>query len=270
MIKEYINNKEFLNSHLEYLEKNEIKNNLIIGVAQKANNDSDFFVSSEINGMLLLGVLAGKKLIISANTLNEDPYIEMINYLRKTSYPGIIGEKETCLIYSKVFQRLISKPLVEVMKQRIYYCDKILSDYCKTEVFRLAKRDDFEVLRFWINDFYKEIGEELKLEESDKIVLDYIDNNRLFVLEVAARLVSMAGRTRPLRNSETVSMVYTPKTLRKKGFASKVVEGTTRVLMQEKKMVTLYTDLSNPTSNSIYMKIGFKPYCDSLVMEILK
>jgi predicted GNAT family acetyltransferase len=34
------------------------------------------------------------------------------------------------------------------------------------------------------------------------------------------------------------------------------------LLDQGKQFTSLFTDLSNPTSNSIYQKIGYQPVCD--------
>jgi hypothetical protein len=37
---------------------------------------------------------------------------------------------------------------------------------------------------------------------------------------------------------------------------------TQRTVDSGKKFCCLYTDLTNPTSNSIYRKIGYRPVCD--------
>ena len=63
----------------------------------------------------------------------------------------------------------------------------------------------------------------------------------------------------------TVGLVYTPPELRRKGYATACVAGVCReILKSGYDFCALYTDLSNPTSNSIYIKIGFKPVCDSV------
>jgi hypothetical protein len=63
----------------------------------------------------------------------------------------------------------------------------------------------------------------------------------------------------------TVGGVYTPPELRNRGYATSCVAELSRNILQSgKEFCTLYTDLANPTSNSIYMKIGYKPVCDSV------
>ncbi|BAY85818.1 GCN5-related N-acetyltransferase [Calothrix parasitica NIES-267] len=58
-------------------------------------------------------------------------------------------------------------------------------------------------------------------------------------------------------------MVYTPPEYRKKGYASACVAGLSQTLLGEGyKFCFLFTDLSNPTSNKIYQKIGYQPVAD--------
>jgi predicted GNAT family acetyltransferase len=75
----------------------------------------------------------------------------------------------------------------------------------------------------------------------------------------------MAATTRPTENGIAISFVYTPPGLRRKGYATSCVAMLSKELLHTGyKFCTLYTDLSNPTSNSIYRKIGFEEVCDSV------
>lgn len=268
MITVYKNNQEFLGKYKSYLKGDEIRNNLILGVAEKANNEKDFFVSSSRGNDFLLGVISFRKLILASNTLNEEVYFDLVKHMESLTYPGIIGEKEVCLAYDKAYQAVTNKSLILEMNQRIYYCNKVESKSEVPGLVRLASMDDFSVLRYWINNFYSDVEEKEPMDETDEELMEVINSKRLYVLELNREVVAMTGRTRPLSDSETICLVYTPKNLRKRGYASKLVEEITELILTEKQMVTLYTDLANQTSNNIYMKIGFKPYCDSLVMSI--
>ncbi len=267
MITVYKNNREFLGKYKSYLEEDEIRNNLILGVAEKAEKDIGLFVSSSIGNDFLLGVITFRKLILASNTLNEDVYLDLVKHMESVTYPGIIGEKEVCLAYAKAYQTVTNTSLIHEMNQRIYYCDQVVSKSDIEGIVRLTSMDDFPVLRYWINTFYSDVEGNEPMDETDKELIEVVKNKRLYVLELNGEVVAMTGKTRPLSNSETICLVYTPKHLRKKGYASKLVEEVTKLILTEKEMVTLYTDLANPTSNSIYMKIGFKPYCDSLVLS---
>ena len=75
--------------------------------------------------------------------------------------------------------------------------------------------------------------------------------------------VSMCIRTRPIRNTASVSGVYTPDNHRRKGYAGACVAGLSQKLLDEGfAYITLFTDLANPTSNSVYMRLGYEPIAD--------
>lgn len=60
-----------------------------------------------------------------------------------------------------------------------------------------------------------------------------------------------------------VNAVYTPPHYRGKGYATSCVASLSQHLLNSGyKFCSLFTDLANPVSNSIYMKIGYRPVCD--------
>jgi predicted GNAT family acetyltransferase len=71
-------------------------------------------------------------------------------------------------------------------------------------------------------------------------------------------IVSMAGSSRGTPNGATIAYVYTPTELRRRGYASRVVGHLSRHFLDAgKSFCCLYTDLANPTSNSIYAQLGY-------------
>jgi uncharacterized protein len=77
--------------------------------------------------------------------------------------------------------------------------------------------------------------------------------------------VSMAGWGGPTPNGIRVGPVYTPPDRRRRGYGSAVTATlSARELAAGRSFRFLYTDLANPTSNKIYMDIGYEPVCDSV------
>jgi hypothetical protein len=61
----------------------------------------------------------------------------------------------------------------------------------------------------------------------------------------------------------SVGPVYTPPERRGRGYATACVAALSQTILDEGwAFCTLFTDLANPTSNSIYQKIGYHPVCD--------
>ena len=82
--------------------------------------------------------------------------------------------------------------------------------------------------------------------------------------------VGRAGRCRSpgsagaTPNGLRIGPVYTPPEHRGHGYGSAVTAAASQVALDRgKRFCFLYTDLANPTSNAIYMRIGYRPVCDS-------
>jgi predicted GNAT family acetyltransferase len=73
---------------------------------------------------------------------------------------------------------------------------------------------------------------------------------------------SVAQHSAPVAGVSRIRLVYTPAELRGRGLASAVTAASTRRALEKARRVVLFTDLANPTSNSIYQKLGFQPRGD--------
>lgn len=69
--------------------------------------------------------------------------------------------------------------------------------------------------------------------------------------------VSIANIAHRSPRHARINAVYTPPTLRKKGFASALVAELCSILKNEQLIPMLYADLKNPASNQVYKNIGF-------------
>ena len=90
----------------------------------------------------------------------------------------------------------------------------------------------------------------------------------LFVWEVDGAVVSMAAVTVAQDGVSRVGLVFTPAENRKRGFASVCVASlTARELATPGRTRMLYTDLANPTSNSIYQQVGYRRVGDAVELS---
>ncbi len=84
----------------------------------------------------------------------------------------------------------------------------------------------------------------------------------LWVLSDGA-IVSLLATTRPVSRVISIASVYTPPELRGHGYASRSVAALSQHLLDSGwQRCSLFTDLSNPTSNSIYQQVGYRPVRD--------
>lgn len=78
----------------------------------------------------------------------------------------------------------------------------------------------------------------------------------------------MAGLTLGSLGTVRVAPVYTPPALRGRGYAAAVTAEVSRAARAEgAEEVLLFTDLSNPTSNALYHRLGYRSVREFAVWE---
>jgi RimJ/RimL family protein N-acetyltransferase len=94
----------------------------------------------------------------------------------------------------------------------------------------------------------------------------HLEARRLYVWDLDGRPVSMVTRTIAVAGTARISFVYTPPEHRCRGYAGACTAAVSqRCFDTDASSCVLYTQLSNPTSNSVYQRIGYEP-----VMEVLR
>jgi uncharacterized protein len=77
--------------------------------------------------------------------------------------------------------------------------------------------------------------------------------------------VSLSGFSGPTPTGIRIGPVYTPPEHRKRGYATTLVADLSAWLLEQgHRACFLYTDLANPTSNRIYVEIGYERVCDAM------
>lgn len=83
--------------------------------------------------------------------------------------------------------------------------------------------------------------------------------------EDEGRSVSAVGYGSPTPSGVRIGPVYTPPDLRGHGYASALTAHVSAAqLAAGRRFCFLYTDLANPTSNKIYVDVGYERVCDSV------
>lgn len=83
--------------------------------------------------------------------------------------------------------------------------------------------------------------------------------------EDGGRAVSAVGFGSPTPTGVRIGPVYTPPELRGRGYASALTAHVSaQQLAAGRRFCFLYTNLANPTSNKIYVEIGYERVCDSV------
>jgi len=133
---------------------------------------------------------------------------------------------------------------------------------------RVAADSDAQLLTGWFAAFADEVNDLDGGDDQAVAVRDRLSYGGVLLWEAGGRRVAMAGVTRQVAGMIRVGPVYTPPDLRGRGHASAVTAAVSvRAREAGAEEVLLYTDLANPTSNSIYQRIGYRPVEDRVVLS---
>jgi RimJ/RimL family protein N-acetyltransferase len=124
---------------------------------------------------------------------------------------------------------------------------------------RLARPDEADLLVAWNREFALEaMGLSVGADKPD--IERRIAQGVLYLWDDGGP-VCQTYSAAPTVNGVRVTGVYTPKAHRGKGYASSLVAGVAqRLLDAGNRVVYLFTDMVNPTSNAIYLRIGFRRF----------
>ncbi|MHA1878456.1 MAG: GNAT family N-acetyltransferase, partial [Promethearchaeota archaeon] len=180
--------------------------------------------------------------------------------------PGVMGNKEGAEKFAKFWCKGKAMKPNLTMNERIYKLKKVAEDTLGDRKFIKAD-DSFKELIFkWGREFMVEALSESEVKIRDNWKMHFqrsLDEERIYLLLDNGLPVSMARKAGKTPNGIIVNLVYTPPSLRRRGYATECVAKLSKLLLDEgNKFCFLFTDLLNPTSNSIYQKIGYIPIID--------
>lgn len=261
--------EEFQAKAGSWLNQKETQNNLILGITSNiaskpiSERQEHYFWTVEKDGEVVGAAFWTPPYKFTITEMEKDSLTVLANTIRDSHphIPGVGGPKETAKHFSHLWNLKTHKsPLLET-SMRLYHLEKVQETPVNTGVFQCAQEKERELLTEWLGKFYREVDLSEEVDEKT-MVENYLREQRLFIWEDNGHR-AMAGYSGSTANGVRVNMVYTPPEFRQKGYATSLVTALSRRLLDSgKKFCCLYTDLLNPTSNSIYQKIGYQPVCD--------
>ncbi|URN00528.1 GNAT family N-acetyltransferase [Actinomadura madurae] len=153
-----------------------------------------------------------------------------------------------------------------VMRQRLYRLGKLEApDPAPGGAARVAGDADRDLVLDWFAAFHRDVGEHGEVNTA--MVDGRLRAGGVLLWEAGGRPVAMAGRTPAVGGMARVAPVYTPAGHRRRGYGAAVTAAATRDAQDAGAAdVVLFTDLGNPTSNSVYRRLGYRPVEDRVVL----
>ena len=133
---------------------------------------------------------------------------------------------------------------------------------------RAATLDDLDLIVDWVTDFLEEADPRSPSSSVDRSVRSRLgvdpELGGIWLWEVDGEPVALSGYGGRTPNGIRIGPVYTPPNSRRQGYATALVARQSGWLLEQRReFCFLFTDMANPTSNSIYRKIGYEKVGDA-------
>ncbi len=256
------------------LAANEAANNLMYGMALRARHFPErfktppYFAAVQQQGQLLAAALLTPPYPLQVFSV-ADPaaaFELLAQDLRQHHWPvsGVLGPSPAALAFAEIWQRRYGQAYRLEDHERVYELRQVIWPPQPAGAMRPATSADLELLAGWLFSFWREaIPQEphTPTEALEAAQIKIIDHD--YYVWDTGQVVALAGRSRPTPHGYCIGPVYTPPQYRGQGYASALTAALSQLLLDGgKKFTMLFTNLANPTSNSIYQKIGYRPICD--------
>jgi RimJ/RimL family protein N-acetyltransferase len=279
--KRYSDIEEFYTICYDFLVEHETENNLIFGILETLRTDihaynpthaPELITIFDNKDVVLVSIRTPPYNQIISYTDKKDSIPVLVNFLTETGaeIPGVLGFKDGALLFAKLWAEKCGKNKILNMNERIYKLEQVNPQTIDNNQFEVATEEDSDLLVHYGQNFAQDAFANTSQEQIErnreqvaKGMKKWISEKTMYILKAQDCIVSIAKASRDTPNGRSITLVYTPPKYRRKGYATELVAKLCQLILDEgKKYCYLFTDLANPTSNKIYMDIGFKPIID--------
>ena len=270
--------EEFYEVAFPFLIKNEAENNLPLSILISLKKNIKayggvkplLFSLEDSKIVKLIALRTPPHDLIIAYTDNLEVVKILVDelYKRKEKLPGVLSFNEAADTFAKLWCEKNTLKCNLFRRERVFKLEQVSENCLGDREFSVAAKTHKALVLQWAGEMMKEAILDAKHDDIEKTKKTYakeLEENKssfylLFDNNEPVSMVRKAGKT---PNGNFVNFVYTPPSLRRKGYATECVAKLSKLLLEEgNKFCFLFTDLSNPTSNSIYQKIGYRPVID--------
>lgn len=273
----YLHASDFLARARAELEHNEVLHSLPLGIVlrlqtfpEQSERPPYLAIVEEEGKQIMAAVMTPPfRLVVTSNRFEAfgEALSLLVVHLRENGWlvPGVIGPIPLSDLFAQTWTSLTGEASRLCRRERLFALTHVSAPRPGPGSLRSATPEETSLVVHWIKAFQQEA---LQTPLSDEEALSWartrIGNGEVFLWVLPDETaVSLVGTSRPMRRIISIGPVYTPPTLRDHGYASRSVAALSQRLLESGwQCCCLFTDLSNPTSNSIYQHIGYQPVHD--------
>jgi predicted GNAT family acetyltransferase len=179
--------------------------------------------------------------------------------------PGVNGAIESTRTFARAWEGLTGRSSSIVTEMRMYsLVDLVWPEAVPGQAYRAETSRDLSVVAAWFAAFHDEAQPDGPIDDWTAMAQRRMKAGEVHLWHTAGVPVALAGVSGAAAGVARVGPVYTPLRWRRNGYGSGITAAATAAALGAGAQdVVLYTDLANPTSNSIYQTIGYRPNHDA-------
>ncbi|MBA3434252.1 MAG: GNAT family N-acetyltransferase [Actinobacteria bacterium] len=264
----------FLAAAEPFLLEDEARHNLILGIAGTLRDHPDLYPEHRLwlveNEEHVVGAALQTppfNLVLARSTANAVTEALAEHLCEEVELPGVLGAIPEVDVFAGAWDALAGTSRRRRTAQRIYRLTEVRPVAPVPGRPRQATAADRPLLLDWVGAFADEVSADARspIANVERTVDGRLRGTGGFLLWDDDEPVSLAGWGGQTLSGVRIGPVYTPPEHRRRGYASAVTAAVSADrLAAGRRFCFLYTDLANPTSNKIYMDIGYEPVCDSV------
>lgn len=269
----WTNAAAFLEAATPYLMRNEAENNLILGLAARAAAvpaDDPWFAMVRDGDSGIACAWQTIPSTVGITRVADDRAIQLLAGViapRLSGTERLVGPEPEIGHLAQQVAGLLGVEYGRERATRLHMLRTVSNalPVVKGEL-RRAGSDDLPVVLTFVEGFQRELEEG---GDAQGIAGRKVAGGQIYLWIDEGEARSMAAWDGATPRGVRINYVYTPQEYRGRGYATACVAGLTRQMLREgREHCVLYTDLANPTSNSIYRRIGYRGICDTGVYRL--
>lgn len=176
---------------------------------------------------------------------------------------GVNGEAATSAGFAGSWATHLRSPATTVEAHRLYSCAVLRPTPPLAGAARHAGDDDFDLVAAWNQAFCDETGAPTPFTDTRAAAEHALATRTVWLwTDEGGDPASLVANSPPVAGVGRIGPVYTPPERRGQGFGTALTAHVTAELLAEGVTVALFTELTNPTSNALYQRLGYIPVCE--------
>lgn len=255
----------------------EAENNLILGIAAahhdvaKTKQGNCYWATIEKGGAIIGCAFRTPPHHLSLTVMPSEAVVLLareVHGVYGQHISGVAGPVQEASQFVKSWQALTGDVGHVHIELRVHKLTEVQVPSEKPEgTLRQSIPEEIDLITDWLTGFVSETGMPRQPQE---LAQRMQASGGVYVWDDGSpRCMVAAARETP--RGACINAVYTPTVNRGRGYASAAVAALSQeLLLQGKHFCCLYTDVANPTTNSIYRKVGFIPIRDEVHIDFVR